>query len=140
MKWHNSRTYRSGLEIKIFEQLTEKKVDFEYEPSDKRIVYTVPESEHRYTPDFVLTTLSGKTLYIETKGLWDYEDRKKHLLIKTQHPTIDIRFVFSRSASRIRKGSKISYGDICEGRGRGDFKGVCWTYADKMIPNEWLEE
>ncbi len=140
MKWHNSRTYRSGLEVKIYEQLTDEKVDFEYEPSDKKIVYTIPASEHTYTPDFVLTTESGKRLYIETKGLWDYDDRYKHLLIKQQYPDLDIRFIFSRSKSKIRKRSKTTYADICEGHGRAPFKGITWPYADKGIPREWLKE
>ena len=140
MKYRRRVTYRSGLEDKVHEQLTKKKVSFEYEPSDKKIVYIIPESVHKYTPDFVLTTASGKTIYVETKGIWDSDDRKKHLLIRQQHPEKDIRFVFTRSKARIRKGSKTTYGMICDGQGRGDFKGVVWQYADKLIPEEWWNE
>ena len=140
MKLRRRVTYRSGLEDKVHEQLTKKKIKFEYEPFDKKIVYTIPESVHKYTPDFVLTTATGKTIYVETKGIWDSDDRKKHLLIRQQHPEIDIRFVFTRSKARIRKGSKTTYADICNGGGRGVFKNVVWLYADKLIPKEWLNE
>ena len=140
MKLRRRVTYRSGLEDKVHEQLTKKKIKFEYEPFDKKIVYTIPESVHKYTPDFVLTTATGKTIYVETKGIWDSDDRKKHLLIRQQHPEIDIRFVFTRSKARIRKGSKTTYACICQGKGRGSFKNVVWLYADKLIPPEWWEE
>ncbi len=33
-------------------------------------------------------------------------DRQKHLLVRDQHPELDIRFVFSRSAAKINKASK----------------------------------
>lgn len=140
MKRRHRSTYRSGLEDKVAEQLTKKKIPFKYEPSDGKIVYQVPAKECTYTPDFYITTKSGKEIIIESKGIWDYDDRYKHLLIKQQYPHLDIRFVFTRSKSRIRKGSKTTYAQICEGNGRPPFKGVTWPYADKTIPNEWLEE
>jgi len=140
MRRRKSASYRSGLESAVAKQLSKKKVRYEYEPSDKKIVYTIPESYHKYTPDFVLTTATGKTVVVETKGIWDSDDRKKHLLIREQHPEIDIRFVFTRSKARIRKGSKTTYADICDGKARGAFKGVIWRYADKLIPEEWLNE
>jgi len=140
MKLRRRVQLRSGLEDKVHAQLTKKKILFEYEPSDKKIVYIIPESTHKYTPDFVLTTASGNTIYVETKGIWDSEDRKKHLLIRQQHPDKDIRFVFTRSKARIRKGSKTTYADICNGMGRGVFKNVKWMYADKLVPIEWLKE
>lgn len=140
MKKHNTNTYRSGLEVSVAEELNKLKVVYEFEPKDGKINYTVPSSLHEYTPDFVITTKSGKQIIIETKGIWDYADRYKHLLIRQQHPDLDIRFVFTRSRNRIRKGSRTTYADICEGLGRGPFKNVRWLYADKSIPKEWLEE
>lgn len=137
---HNSSIYRSGLEDTNYEILKNAGVQFEYEPKDKRVKYTKPATNHSYLPDFVVRTSSGKLLLIETKGIWSYEDRLKHLLIRQQHPELDIRFVFSRSKSKISKGSTTTYRDICEGRGRGKFKQVCWSYADKTIPYEWLSE
>lgn len=140
MKKHNPAEYRSGLEVRVTEELNKLGVNFEFEPKDGKIVYEVPSSIHTYTPDFVIQTRSGKTMIVETKGIWDYADRYKHLLIRQQHPDLDIRFVFTRSKQRIRKGSSTTYADVCEGLGRSPFKGVCWQYADKRIPEEWLDE
>lgn len=123
---HNSGTYRSGLEEVNSNLLRSFCIEPKYEQS--YIEYVVPESKHRYTPDFVLPN----GIIIETKGVWDSEDRKKHLLIKEQHPQLDIRFVFSRSATPIYKGSKTTYASFCE---KNEI-----PYADKKIPKEWLEE
>lgn len=117
--------YRSGLEVKVATQLQESGVEFGYE--SLRLRYTVPESVHKYTPDFVFPN----GLIVETKGYWDAADRKKHLLIREQYPTIDLRFVFSNSKTKIRKGSPTSYGDWCD---KNNF-----IYADKEIPEEWLK-
>jgi hypothetical protein len=134
------QTHRSGLEVKVAEQLNKLKANYEFEPKEGKIVYEIPSSIHTYTPDFVITSKSGKTIIVETKGIWDYADRYKHLLIRRQHPDLDIRFVFTRSKQRIRKGSTTTYASICEGLGRAPFKGVKWQYADKRIPDEWLSE
>ena len=71
-------------------------------------------------------------IIVESKGRFVTADRKKHLLIKKQHPTLDIRFVFSNSKAKINKGSKTTYGDWCDKHG--------FLYADKLIPEEWLYE
>lgn len=135
---HLSSAYRSGLEEKTAKHLEGLGVKFEYETL--KIPYEIPASSHKYTPDFIITTKTGKTIVVETKGLWVAKDRTKHLLIREQYPDLDLRFVFDRSKSRISKVSKTSYADICEGRGRGKFKGVIWKYADKRVPEEWLYE
>ena len=132
--------YRSGLEERIAKALRRSKVPFKYEPSDGKIPYTLPVTKHKYTPDFYITTKSKKVIIIEAKGRWVYSDRLKHLMIKQQHPHLDIRFVFSNSNSKIRKGSKVTYADICNGKGRGAFKGITWKYYDKIIPTNWIKE
>lgn len=133
-------SYKSGLEDTNSKLLDEKGVQYSYEPKWGVIKYTVPATICNYTPDFYITTKSGKTIIVETKGLWDAKDRKKHLLIREQYPELDIRFVFTRSKAKISKNSTTTYADICEGKGRGSFKGVTWKYADKIIPEEWLDE
>lgn len=119
--------FRSGLEKKISDDLQAKGVPFEYEKM--KIGYTVPEREARYTPDFVLL---HNGIILEGKGILDAEDRKKHLLVKAQHPELDIRFIFSRSSSPIYKGSPTTYAKWCEHHG--------FKYADKLVPEEWLRE
>jgi len=133
-------SYKSGLEDTVGKYLENKGIEFSYEPKWGKIHYTVPAKDRKYTPDFYIKTKSGKTIIVETKGLWDAADREKHRLIKEQHPELDIRFVFTRSKAKLRKGSPTTYADICEGRGRGPFKGLTWKYADKVVPDEWLQE
>ena len=116
--------FRSGLELDLDESLKTLGIDGEYEKN--KILYTQPETQHTYTPDFRLPN----GIYVETKGRFVMEDRKKHTLIKEQHPELDIRFVFQNSKNKIRKGSKTTYGDWCDKHG--------FIYADKTIPNEWL--
>ena len=118
--------YRSGFENKVASALSEQSISFEYEVT--QIEYIKPQTTHMYTVDFTLPN----GILIETKGRWTTEDRKKHLLIKDQHPELDIRFVFQNPNGKIRKGSKTSYAEYC------DKHGILW--ADKEIPKEWLLE
>jgi len=90
--------------------------------------YVAPETLHRYTPDFVLPN----GIIIETKGRFQAGDRKKHKLIKAQHPDLDIRFVFSNSRQRLNKKSMTTYGKWCFDHG--------FQYADKTIPLAWMRE
>lgn len=130
--------YRSGLERRIVKSLQSRKTDFAYET--EKIRYVVPATPKTYTPDFIVHTKSGKKIYVEAKGIWDAADRKKHLLIREQHPDLDIRFVFANVNNKISKVSKITYADICNGLGRGPYKGVTWIWAEKKLPTEWLDE
>jgi hypothetical protein len=118
--------YRSGLEETVDALLKQNNIDAEYEKH--KVQYSIPTSYHEYTPDFRLPN----GIFIETKGRFVIEDRKKHLLIKQQHPELDIRFVFQNSKNRIRKGSPTTYADWCKKHG--------FLYADKTIPQEWLDE
>jgi hypothetical protein len=114
---------RSGLEDRIAAQLVEAGVSYEYEKL--KVPYSIP---HTYNPDFIL----GNGIIVESKGLFSSDDRTKHLAVKKQHPHLDVRFVFSRSASPLYKGSKSTYATWCEKHG--------FPYADKLIPQEWLAE
>ncbi len=90
--------------------------------------YTIPESVHTYTPDFILPN----GIIIEAKGLFETADRKKHLLIKEQYPHLDIRFVFQNPKNTLYKGSKTTYADWCQKYG--------YQYATKLIPASWFHE
>jgi hypothetical protein len=118
--------FRSGLEEFIADRLTSKGVRFTFE--ELVIPYTKPEKPAKYTPDFVLEN----GIIVESKGRFLTEDRQKHILIKKQHPELDIRFVFSNSKTRISKRSSTTYADWCIKHG--------FLYADKDIPDIWLEE
>lgn len=132
---------RSKLEERVDDQLKQQGIEYEYEPKHARVPYRVPASDHNYLPDFVIKTKSGKVIYLEPKGIWDLADRRKHLLIREQHPELDIRFIFQRAKQRIRKGSSTTYANICDGLGRSPFRDVVWKYGDNgKIPEDWLEE
>ena len=104
--------WRSGLEKSLADYLDERNISYEYE--EHKLVYTVPERQAIYTPDFYVRTRTGKLIIIETKGRFVTADRQKMLLVKEQHPTLDIRFVFSNPKSKISKKSKTTYAAWCE--------------------------
>lgn len=118
--------YRSGLEAQNMKVLEANGVKAEYEMW--RIPYVIPASNHVYTPDVVLPN----GIIVELKGLWDSDDRKKHLLIREQYPEIKVRLVFSSSKAKLYKGSKTTYGEWCTKHGI--------IYADKLIPASWIKE
>jgi hypothetical protein len=136
----SAKNYKSGLERTNGKWLEEIGATFFYEPKEGEIQWLNPTSKHSYTPDFWVQTKSGNWIIVETKGIWDYADRYKHAIIKKLYPELDIRFVFTRSSTPTSKGAKQTYRDVCEGRGRGPFKGLTWQYADKKIPMEWIYE
>jgi hypothetical protein len=71
-------------------------------------------------------------IFIESKGLFDNEDRRKHQEIRKQHPELDIRLVFSNAQAKLYKGSKTRYSGWCEKHG--------FKWAHRVIPLEWLTE
>ena len=121
--------FRSGLEKKVSEQILEAGIKLLYE-TDK-IQFTIPARQAKYTPDFKLPKPGG-FFFVETKGIWAVQDRQKHILIAQQMPELDIRFVFSNQNARLYKGSPTTYAAYCEKHG--------FRYANKVIPDEWLEE
>ena len=122
---HLSRTYRSGLEKEAAAFLKDRQKKVEYE----KLKIEWEDLRYRtYTPDFEL----DNGIIVETKGIFDSEDRRKHLAIQEQHPTLDIRFVFSNAKAKLYKGSKTTYADWCT---KNNF-----LYAHRIIPEEWLQE
>lgn len=118
--------YRSGLEDKVGEQLKNAGIEAAYEKH--KLPYIIPATDHYYTPDWVLPN----GIIVEAKGLFDADDRRKHLLIKDQYPHLDIRFVFSSLTTKIYSGSKTTVADWCEKHG--------YQYARKFIPSSWFDE
>lgn len=118
--------FRSGLEETNARHLEAhgQKVRFE----ELKIPYIVPETRRTYSPDFIL----DNGIIIETKGKLEPKDRAKHLFIKTQHPELDIRFVFQRPHDKINKGSPTSYAMWAEKYG--------FKWASRIIPESWMRE
>lgn len=123
---HLKSAYRSGLEVTIAAAIAAAGLPVVYE--QHVIPYTVPTSKHRYTPDYVLPN----GIIIETKGIFDVDDRRKMELVREQHPDLDIRMVFSNANAKIRKGSKTTYAIWCQ------CKGI--PYSHKIIDPSWLTE
>lgn len=134
MKYHKPAAaiakmgFRSKLEMQVNQQLVDAGLSFSYEGPMNVIRYTHPVTNHRYLADFLL----GNGIIIETKGIFDAQDRKKHLYIQDQYPILDIRFVFMNSNNRLSKSSKTTYAAWAEAHG--------FLWADKLIPDAWLNE
>jgi hypothetical protein len=133
-------TFRSGLEKKVAEQLEAAGVEYGFE--SQWIRYIVPAREAKYLPDF---TCNGCPIIIEAKGRFGggnpkfrqptsdgAKERQKMILLKEQHPELDIRFVFSRASQPIYKGSKTTYAKWATDHG--------FLWAEKVVPPEWIEQ
>ena len=118
--------FRSGLEMEVNEALKSNGIDGEYEKHV--ITYIKPQTTHKYHPDFKLPN----GIFVETKGRLLLDDKKKHLLIKEQYPELDIRFVFQNANAKFSKNSKTTYRMWAEKHG--------FKWAEKQIPQEWLDE
>ena len=110
----------------------------EYEAG--KIKYTQPAMARNYTPDWILPNGA----IIEAKGEFKAADRKKHLLIKDQHPESNIKFIFQNASNTLSKTSKTTYAMWC------DKHGFEWVEMPKIqinnvayivgaLPEEWLK-
>lgn len=109
---------RNKFEQRIYLQLKKSKLSFKYE--SEKIPYVLAG---HYIPDFIIHTSLGK-IYIEAKGYFRPEAKRKMVAVKRQHPELDIRLVFySASKTNVRFAE------------RHGFK-----YAIETIPKEWLDE
>ena len=115
--------FRSGLEEKVADlDGTTGRIKYEYEP------HKVPyEIQFNYTPDFLLPN----GVYLECKGFWEPEDRRKIKAVKEQHPDLDLRMVFQSPFNKISKKSKTTYAQWCEKHN------IPWT-SYSHIPIDWL--
>lgn len=118
--------YRSGLEEMIARSLTKRGVKFTFE--SRKVPFIEPEKRRHYTPDFFLPN----GIVIESKGRFLSKDRQKHILVKQQHPNLEIRFVFSRATDPIYKGSNTTCAMWAEKFG--------FKWAEKEIPDDWIRE
>lgn len=108
---------RNKFEKKIATQLRRSKREFKYE--SEKIPYVIAG---HYNPDFVVTTPTGK-IYLETKGYFRPEAKRKMVAVKRQHPELDIRIVFYSYRAAYEKWA------IKNG----------FRYAFEKIPIDWLK-
>ncbi len=116
--------FRSNFELNLARALADRGIMYEYEST--KLTY-IPKPR-TYTPDFFIPSTN---IYIEAKGHLDKGDRVKMLLVKEQHPELDIRFVFLNSRNKIYKGSKTTYADWAT---KNKFE-----WAEGSIPEEWYK-
>jgi len=108
---------RNKFESKIFKQLKRSKVKFTYE--SERIPYVF---SGYYLPDFVIETPTGR-VYVETKGYFRPEHKRKLVAVKKLNPQLDIRLLFySEKAKDIKWAEKNGF-----------------KYAIDTIPKDWLD-
>ena len=124
----NPDKLKGGWEPEVLRGLkalqTEFKYDLAYET--EKLHYTI---EYDYTPDFVIQLPNKRKIYIEAKGYWDADDRRKIRNVKNQHPEADIRMLFQAN-SKMHRSSPSRYSDYSEKHNI--------PYAVKVIPKEWF--
>lgn len=111
---------RSKFEKNVAKLFKKAKVAFEYEPT--KVSYFI---EAVYTPDFKIGDI-----YIETKGFFKPEDRRKMIAVKQQHPELDIRMWFMQD-NYLTKAKKTKYSDWAKKNG---FK----YHVGLTFPKKWF--
>ena len=114
--------YRSKFEAHVAHSLDLAAIPFSYEPM--KLPYI---RKATYVPDFFFP--EGQ-FFIEAKGFFSSTDRSKHLLVKQQHPEVDIRFVFQNAHQTLSKKSSTTYANWCDKHG--------FIWAHKIIPKNWV--
>lgn len=125
---HNGLTLRSGFEKRVATFLDKHKVKYEYETV--KLSFVEPATDRTYRPDFILPN----GIHIECKGRFTPADRKKILLVKEQHPELDLRLVFMRD-NTLSRSSKTTYTAWCQAKGV-----ISHVAEDGAIPKEWLKK
>jgi hypothetical protein len=131
--------YRSEPEEDVAAQLEAAGVRFDYE--GVKVPYTIPAREAVYIADF---PCSGTNIIIEVKGHFggkidmkrrSAENRQKMILLKEQHPELDIRILFDKRShnTKLYKGSKTTQGQWATDHG------FTWATGAK-VPEAWLAD
>ena len=90
---------RSHLEEQVADLLDQLNVDYEYE--SEKLSYVI---EAKYIPDFKVGDV-----YLEAKGYFPSDQRRKMKAVKKANPELDIRFIFQNPLTKLSKSSKTSY-------------------------------
>jgi hypothetical protein len=105
-------SFRSRFEENVAKEL--EKHGWQYE--SEKIIYTIPESEHKYTPDF-----SKKETCVETKGRFvSRAEAEKYIHIRSSNQDRRLVFVFQNpncpmpGAKRRKDGTIFTMADWAE--------------------------
>lgn len=94
-----------------------------------RLPYELPTA--RYTPDFILPN----GIALEAKGVFTGKDRTKSLLVREQHPGLELRFIFMTPYKVLSPASLTTYAIWC------DKHGFQWChYKDHETIKDWIGE
>ena len=85
--------FRSSWEVAYAKYLDKNKINWQYEPK------TFDLGNATYTPDFYLSKLDT---YIEVKGFWRDDAKKKFKLFKKQHPKIKIKILTKKDLIKLK--------------------------------------
>ncbi|HEX4851365.1 MAG TPA: hypothetical protein VFV08_11190 [Puia sp.] len=110
------KNYRNKFERQVYNALKRARARFAYEA--QKIPYVIAS---HYIPDFRIETTNG-LVFVECKGYFRPEDKRKLFCVKRQHPEIDLRIVFYAENKKYIKW--------CIKNG--------FRYAIGKVPNEWL--
>jgi hypothetical protein len=118
-----SNRYRSKFEASIAASLKQRGLAFDYETVP--LPYTISAV---YTPDFVLPN----GVIVETKGLFDSDDRRKMVAVKAQHPGLDIRLCFQKADVKLSRAPRsLTYWQWAERHG--------FLWCEGNIPTTWTQ-
>ena len=120
LKQSEQTNFRSKFEAAIAATFEANKVPFAYETLD--VSYQI---SCIYKPDFIL----DNGICIETKGFFS-KGPQKTSCIKTQNPTLEVRFCFQNSKAKLSRGKRsLTYGAWATKHG------FLWSHGS--IPEEW---
>lgn len=119
--------FRSKFEASISKYLLSKGVQFTFERLT--LPFVQPSKKRKYKPDFKIEETS---VVIEAKGYLTARDREKLLLVREQHPNVNLVLLFMDSRKRLNKRSPTSYADWCTKHG------IPFADFRSGIPDNWL--
>ncbi len=123
--------FKSKFESIVGEYLTKNNEKGELNYEVDKVVFIQPEVKRTYKPDFKI----ADDVYIECKGIFSLDDRKKMLWVKEQHPEKTFYILFYNAYQKLRKGSNTTYADWCDKHG---FIWADWFKSGRAIPIEWF--
>lgn len=128
---YNDIKYDSSPEVELAKWLDSEGYTDLISYHKTKYKYVVPESEHVYTPDWYKNNIVW-----EVKGIYKFgltlEERKKYLYIKSQHPDIDLRFIFTHPHFPINKNSKTTYAMWADKNG--------FKWCERIPPKQWIND